>query len=167
MSHGRWFCLDNKVFDLARIQNQLQIESAKKEIRKCNDISERFGLSLTEDEITELVEFRAKALIDTGRVEFAGGILPKLIYAFCDSPYIEQSNYESLLAELQEAFYYFKNESMDQFTDDELIEFMVVVFNGRAQGSAEYLIGTSLDVLCRYARNGFDPDDADQAGDLF
>lgn len=73
----------------------------------------------------------------TGRIEFAGGILPKLIYAFCDSPYIQQENYESTLAELQEAFYYFKSESLEQFTDDELIEFMVKVFNGRAQGCGE------------------------------
>ena len=42
-------------------------------------------------------------------------------------------------AELQEAFYYFKTEAMEQFSDDELIEYMVKVFNGRAQGSTEYL----------------------------
>lgn len=153
--------------DLIRIQNQLLIENAKQELRACNDMSEKYGLTLGEAEIAELVDCRATALKDTGRIEFAGGILPKLIYAFCDSPYMEQETYGSTLAELQEAFYYFKNESMDRFTDDELIEFMVKVFNGRAQGSAEYLIGTSLDALCRYARNDFDPTNADEAGDLF
>ena len=93
--------------------------------------------------------------------------MPKLIYAFCDSPYIDRDNWESTLAELQEAFYYFKSDSQDKYTDDELIEFMVKVFNGRAQGSAEYLIGTSLDSLCRYARSDYDASNPYEAGDLF
>lgn len=153
--------------NLVKIQKLMLLENAKQEVRACNDMSEQFGLRLNEDEITELVECRVSALKDTGRIEFAGGILPKLIYAFCDSPYMEQETYETTLADLQDAFYYFKNESMDQFTDDELIEFMVKVFNGRAQGSAEYLTGTSLDALCRYARSDFNPLDADEAGDIF
>ena len=155
------------MFGIVNMQNQMLIESAKQEVRACNAMSEKFGLSLNEDEIRELVACRADALKKTGRIEFAGGILPKLIYAFCDSPYIQQENYECTLAELQEAFYYFKSESLEQFTDDELIEFMVKVFNGRAQGSGEYLIGTSLEELCRYARSEFDPFAADEAGDLF
>ena len=160
-------CNMSDELSLVNLQNQMQIENAKQEIRDCNAVSERYGLKLNEDEIREIVECRATALKDTGRIEFAGGILPKLIYAFCDSPYMEKENYESTLAELQEAFYYFKGEALELFTDDELIEFMVKVFNGRAQGSAEYLIGTSLDSLCRYARSDYDPENADEAGDLF
>lgn len=148
-------------------QNQLAAEEAKQEIRACNEFTERFGLWLSEEEIGALVQSRVQALKNSGRVEFGGGILPKLIYAFCDSPYMEQENYESVLEELQEAFYYYKSEAQDAYTDEELIEFMVSVFNGRAQGSVEYLTGTSLEALCRYARNGYDERDADEAGDLF
>lgn len=36
------------------------------------------------------------------------------------------------LGDLQDAFYYFKNESGDRFSDDDLIEFMEKVFNGQA-----------------------------------
>ena len=93
------------MFGIVNMQNQMLIESAKQEVRACNAMSEKFGLSLNEDEIRELVACRADALKKTGRIEFAGGILPKLIYAFCDSPYIQQENYECTLAELQEAFY--------------------------------------------------------------
>ena len=145
----------------------LQRQASSKEIRDCNNFSSQFGLTLKEAEIQELVECRKKALKDTGRVEFGGGIMPKLIYAFCDSPYLDQTTYVETLAELQEAFYYFKGESQERFSDDELIDFMVAVFNGRAQGSAEYLIGTSLEALCRYANNPYDAQDADEAGDLF
>lgn len=146
---------------------QQQLLAAHQEIRECNAFSCKYGLVLSETEITGLVTSRAEALRASGRIEFGGGILPKLIEAFCDSPYIEQDNYADTLAELQEAFYFFKTEAMDYFSDDELIEYMVKVFNGRAQGSAEYLSGTSLEALARYARTGFDPFDAEEAGDLF
>ena len=145
----------------------LQRQASLQEIRDCNKISIQFGLILKEAEIQELAECRKKALKDTGRVEFGGGIMPKLIYAFCDSPYLDQTTYAETLAELQEAFYYFKGEAQERFSDDELIDFMAAVFNGRAQGSAEYLIGTSLESLCRYAHNPYDAQDADEAGDLF
>ncbi|MGN0424301.1 MAG: DUF6323 family protein [Acetatifactor sp.] len=154
-------------FSLLNLQNQLLVEKAKQELRASNAVSERFGLSLSEGEIEELVQCRAKALKDTGRVEFGEGILPKLIYAFCDSEYMEQDNYETTLAQLQDAFYYFKGESLELYTDDELIDFMVRVFNGRAQGSIEYLMGTSLETMCRYAKGDYDPTDAEEAGDLF
>ena len=155
--------MDNNIF----LPLQQQLLSAHQEIRECNAYSRKFGLVLSETEITDLVTSRAEALRASGRIEFGGGILPKLIEAFCDSPYIEQENYADTLAELQEAFYYFKTEAMDYFSDEELIEYMVKVFNGRAQGSAEYLSGTSLEALARYARTGFDPFDAEEAGDLF
>ena len=155
------------VLKQAAKHTQIQLAEAVKELVACNSVSAQYGLTLSENDIKELVTGRVKALKDTGRIEFKEGILPKLVYAFCDSQYISQSNYEETLYDLQEAFYYFKNESGDIFSDDELIEFMVSVFNGRAEGSAEYLIGTSLESLCRYAKEGWDPFDLAKAGDLF
>ena len=136
--------------------NELLMIAAKEEIRLCNDLGKPYGLCLTEQDITELVELRSQALRNTGRVEFGGGILPKLIRAFCSSPYLDAYNYTETLGLLQDAFYYYKSESQDRFSDDDLIEFMVDVFNGPAHGSAELLTTISLEQLCRWARNGFD-----------
>lgn len=155
------------MLEVIKNRTELALVNAKQEIRACNEFTERFGLTLNEKEIDELVQCRLNTLKNSGRIEFGGGILPKLIFAFCDSPYIDQSNYEEILAALQEAFYYYKSGALDALTDDELIEFMVSVFNGRAQGSTEYLFGTSLDALCRYARNGYDERNLDEVGDLF
>ena len=141
---------------------QIQLSAAKEEIRCCSDLNALYGLTLTEADITELVELRGQALQNTGRVEFGGGILPKLIRAFCKSSYVDAYNYATTLAELQDAFYYFKNESEDRFSDDELIEFMEKVFNGQAHGSAEVLTTISLEELCRWARNDFDDRYADE-----
>ena len=49
---------------------QMQLVKTKEEIRCCNYFSRVYGLSLTEADITELVELRGQALHSTGRVEF-------------------------------------------------------------------------------------------------
>lgn len=148
-------------------QQQICLLNEAKKIQKYNAVTAKFGLSLSEVQINELISKRVSSLKDTDRIEFGEGILPKLIYAFCDSPFITQDIYAEILAELQDLFYYFKNESNDLLSDDELIEYMKLVFDGRAQGSVEYLEGTSLEELCRYVRGGFCPYDADSAGDTF
>ena len=137
--------MDNFQLNPVKIQFLLEME----ELQKCNELSVKFGLTLTDAQIQNLMERRFEALKSTGRIEFGEGILKKLIYAFCDSPYILQEDYENTLIELQDSFYYFKNESKDLISDDELIEFMKELFDGRAKGSLDYLTGASLTDLCR------------------
>ena len=103
-------------------------------IKKCNELTIKFGVSLSDEAIERLINKRFEALKNTGRIEFDEGILKKLIEAFCDSPYIMQNNYEETLEELQDIFYFFKGEAMEQISDDELIEFMKRDFDGKCQG---------------------------------
>lgn len=114
---------------------------------RSNDLSARFGLILSEPQMLALAQRRQKALLDTGRVELGEGILPRLIETFCDSPYLCQANYEETLGDLQELFYYFKNESRDQLSDDELIAGMKRLFDGPAQGATEYLAGLPVEAF--------------------
>lgn len=135
------------------IQNMKKKQLAM-EIKKCNEVTMRYGVTLSDTQIENLINKRFESLKSTGRVEFGDGILKELIEAFCDSPYIIQENYEETLEELQDTFYFFKGEAMDQIADDELIEFMKEYFNGECQGSIEYLSGTNLEELCRDTRYG-------------
>lgn len=135
------------------IQNMKKKQLAM-EIKKCNEITMKYGVTLSDIQIENLINKRFESLKSTGRVEFGDGILKELIEAFCDSPYIIQENYEETLEELQDIFYFFKGEAMDQIADDELIEFMKEYFNGECQGSIEYLSGTNLEELCRDTRYG-------------
>jgi hypothetical protein len=141
------------MFSLTPVSMQ-KIQTAK-ELRECNEFTQRYGLSLSEQQIHGLVEKRFEALKDTGRIEFGKGILKKLIYEFCDSPYIIQENYEDTILELLDSFYYFKNESMDLISDDELMTFMKEHFDTICEGSLEYLNGTTLEELCRNTRYGY------------
>lgn len=142
----------------------MQKMQAVTELEECNEYTAQYGLVFSAQQIQSLVERRFNALKDTGRMEFGQGILKKIITVFCDSPYISQEEYEDTIVELQDSFYHFKNESMDLITDEQLIQFMKRIFDGAAQGSLDYLNGTSLEELCRNARNGRKDKDADTQG---
>lgn len=146
---------------------QIQGGQTLAKLEQCNEISGQYGLRLSRRQMQALLQHRTQTLAKTGRVEFGESILPKLIYAFCDSPYLLQQHYEETLMELQELFYFFKGEAAETLSDDELVEYMKVVFNGKAQGSLEYLAGTSLEQLCRRAREGWNPRDAEDWEEFF
>ena len=131
-------------FELGFLNQGLIRRQAIGEILKCNDRTARFGLELTERQAAQLVETRAFALKTAGRIEFGGGVIQKLIYAFCDSPYLMRQNYESTLHELVELFYFYKNETENRFSDDELIDFMKKAYDGPCAGSLELLAGREL-----------------------
>ena len=121
-------------------------------IKKTNEYTKRYGLCLTDQDIQELLVSRRECLAKQQRVEFGAGILDKIIFAFCDSEYIDQENYAETISRLQSIFYLYKNESMDELTDDELISIMRNAFDVECQGSLEYLEETFLDSFARKIR---------------
>lgn len=133
-------------------------KQAVEEIQQCNDFTAKFGLVLTHKDALELVETRSHALKSNGRVEFGGGVIEKIIWEFCDSPYISMHNYTETIHELTEMFYYYKNEALDLISDDELIKFMKDSFDGKCQGSLELLSGRELANMARNLRYGYAPD---------
>ena len=131
--------------------------NSKNQIQKvidCNQYTKKFSVSLSKKDVRALLEARKESLKEQERVEFGDSILPKIIFAFCDSPYVYQDNYKDTLESLQDIFYLYKNESMDEPTDDELIDYMKKEFNGVCQGSLEYLEYTSLEKFARDIRSG-------------
>lgn len=136
---------------LERISSETQIQ----QILETNQYTQKYGLVLSNEETKLLVQERSNTLKQERRVEFGEGILPKLIYAFCDSDFINQRNYCYTLIRLQETFYLYKNEMMDEITDDELIEFMREQFDNVCYGDFDYLEGTCLDIFAQAIRAGY------------
>ena len=124
------------------------------ELRGANEVSARFGLQLSEQGMQELAKARTQALVDSGRVEFGTSAVRAITEGFCDSPYLQQEDYEATLPELVDAFYYFKNACGEQLTDDELIQAMRERFDAYG-GSVDAVIGTTLEALCRARRIGY------------
>lgn len=121
----------------------------------CNDQSARYGMALTAEEAGELMHCRDESLRKYQRIEFGKGVLDKLIFAFCDSQYLDQYNYLDMLKKLQDIFYQFKNESQDCLTDDELLAFMKEQFEGVCAGDTEYLEQTCLSRFAKAIRAGY------------
>lgn len=145
-------------FELSLISGTLVKKQAVSEVIKCNDLTSKFGLVLTEAQALALVETRSFALKRNGRIEFGGGVIDKIINEFCDSPYLSMHNYEETLHELLEIFYHCKNETLDLMSDDDLIKYMKNAFNGICQGSIELLSERELYKLARNLRYGYAPD---------
>lgn len=138
--------MDDSFFLKLSEQNQMNL------IKTTNEYTNQFGLCLTDDDIQDLLIRRRECLSEQQRVEFGTGILDKIIFAFCDSNYIYQDNYVESIARLQNIFYLYKNESMDELTDEELITMMRNAFDDECQGSLEYLEETYLDQFARNIR---------------
>ncbi len=103
-----------------------------KALQRAETAAERFGLRLSPEAYERLGEERRRALRETRRLELGEGILPALMLAFCDSPYLSQDRWEESLAELQSLFYQFKNETRDALPDAELLTAMARVFEAKA-----------------------------------
>ena len=117
----------------------------------------RYGLALTQEEMTALAESRVRSLRDTGRVELGEGILPRLIEVFCDSPYLHQADYAGTPEALQTIFYRWKNEAGDLTPDEDILRFLRRAFD-RAGGSTDCLEGFSLGELAKRMREERDED---------
>lgn len=128
---------------------------AVNEIMGCNDYTKKFGLIISQNQAIELVKTRSIALNHNGRIEFGGGIIDIIIKEFCDSVYISMENYTQIINGLIEAFYYYKNETLDLISDEDLIKFMKFSFDGVCQGSVELLIGHQLYEFARKLRYGY------------
>lgn len=134
------------------INKNKQIEIAN--IKECNLFTQKYGLILSDTQITSLIEKRKEALKNTGRVELRGGILDKLIKAFCDSPYIDQENYASTLYELVDIFYEYKNETqINALIEKAYKEIKEELFpqNVKLQKYIEKNLKTIVDIMANYS----------------
>ena len=130
----------DKFLEIFDKKTEIEIDN----IRKCNEKISKYGLHLTEVDINNIIRSRNEALDSTHRLELGSGIVDKMIMEFCDSQYIDETDFADVISELIEIFYFYKNETKDMVTDDELIYFMRQSFENECGGSIEFLKGTSL-----------------------
>lgn len=137
---------------MTEMQGQYQLAK----VMETNRITERFGLILREEDAQLILQERNCALRQQRRVEFGPGIAEKIIYEFCDSAYIDQDNYVDTIIRLQEIFYLYKNEMLDEMTDDELLHLMKEQFENLCFGDLDYLEGTCLQSFAQAVRAGYE-----------
>jgi hypothetical protein len=137
-----------------------QLALAVRELETVNESIGRHGLSLSRADIQALVIGRLDALEETERVEFGSGVAKDLVLAFAGSPFVAQATFTATIIELQELFYDFKNESLEQIPDEELIATMRFLFDDAANGDMGRFAEALFDGLGRHVREVAGPDDA-------
>lgn len=125
-------------FSLDVIRNESQKEISK--IIECNEFLEKYGLKITPEDVKVIVEKRNEALKKSGRIETSNEIVSRLIKEFCDSSYISNENFLETINELIEAFYYYKTETKNKISDEELIKFMREHYEKTVNGDISYLV---------------------------
>ncbi len=134
MESTNWMAL------LERAQIQKVMES--------NQYTEQYGLTLSAQDAEVLAQERKSTLMEQKRVEFGESILPRIIYEFCDSAFISQSNYVESLVRLQEIFFLYKNEMLDEISDEELLNIskgLALIFLHRRSGQDTAVIRKRVD----------------------
>ncbi|WBW97286.1 DUF6323 family protein [Oceanirhabdus sp. W0125-5] len=109
------------------------------ELLETNKESEEFNLILTKEDTKEIIKVRGWALQSYGRIEIDMGVAKKLIEKFSSSPFITQEEYVLTLNNLQEIFYYMKNETEDRIGDDMVIDIIYDFYNNECGGDIEFL----------------------------
>lgn len=132
----------------------MTVELSAAQIIATNRYSEKFGLTLEQKDVELLLQERKHTLVEEKRIEFGKSILTSIIFEFCDSAYINQDDYVQTLIRLQEIFFCYKNRTMDQVPDDELLHFMREQFEKRCHGDLDFLEGTCLDQYAQAIRTG-------------
>ena len=142
--------------DLSDMLNSIQLSqnsNAVMELVRLNEKTKEWGLILTPDDAKTLVVSRNKVLRDHARVELSIGVLKELIEVFSTSPYMDQEHYVDTLNELQEIFYYLRNETGDKFSDAKLIQLVNESYNGSCAGSIELLKSKTEEFAEDFRRN--------------
>ena len=134
------------------IINSSSIDHQINEILMLNEQTKPYSLTLTKKDIFQIIEARNQTLKGYGRIELGTDTINKLIKNFYTSPYIEQDAYMATIMDLQEVFYYMKNETEDQISDDELIDILKDFFENYCKGSLELLQGREIEVFARNQR---------------
>ena len=119
-------------------------EQYTSELISLNEQTAEYGLVLSKADAAELIDTRAKALRENGRIETGLGALSMIIKVFSVSEYINQQNYAQTVHELLELFYYLKTESRDRIGDRELIEILFDKFENECHGSLDLMTADEI-----------------------
>lgn len=99
------------------------------EILELNEKSQTYGLSLKQEDVKEIIKSRNNTLKSYGRIELDINVTKMIIENLYISQYTDKDDYVDLINDLQEIFYYLKNETLDQISDIEIIEIIDEFYN--------------------------------------
>ncbi|MDB0438676.1 hypothetical protein C4R89_03860 [Clostridioides difficile] len=103
-------------------QNLKEIE--KNELLETNKESKYYGLVLSKADVKDIITSRNDTLKGYGRIELDIKVTKQLIENIYTSQFTNMDDYLETINDMQEIFYYLKNETDDKICDDEIIEIL-------------------------------------------
>jgi len=127
---------------------QLSKKEQVNKVLECNNRTLNFGLALTQKQVEQILETRDQALQTNQRIEFQSTIIEDIIEEFMDSQFITKYNYAEIIEGLIEIFYYYKDATEEyNLSDEEIIHYLKVAYDGVCQGSLDSLYEEQLSKL--------------------
>lgn len=139
------------IFNLSK---SILSEACTNELLQLNEETKNYGLELTLEDVKQVINTRNKVLKSYGRVELSFDVTKRLIETFSTSAFVNEKNYVNILNDLQESFYYMKNETEDKLSDEKIIKFMKEKFENYCEGSID-LLNSCLEEYSRNFRKGW------------
>ncbi|MGO0881245.1 DUF6323 family protein [Clostridioides difficile] len=103
-------------------QNLKEIE--RNELLETNKESKYYGLVLSKADVKDIITSRNDTLKGYGRIELDIKVTKQLIENIYTSQFTNMDDYLETINDMQEIFYYLKNETDDKICDDEIIEIL-------------------------------------------
>lgn len=120
-------------------------ECATKEILDLNKITEKYGLTLSEGQVDDLLETKQESLRENQLFEVGNTVLTGLIINFCNSGYMDKEDYLGNLEGLTEVFYTLRKSLPNTIEDEQIIEYMKKKFENNCNGIVEDLLSSNTD----------------------
>ena len=113
---------------LSSLNSNLEVIQ-EQELLELNQNSSAYGLTLNKEDIKEIINSRNNTLKSYGRIELDINVTKSIIENLYKSQYTDRDDYVELINDLEEVFYYLKNETLDQISDIEIIEIIDEIYN--------------------------------------
>ena len=102
--------------------NNNNLIAIKNQILEINDKSVDYGLVLSPKDVEEVIKSRKDSLKTYGRIDLNMDITEKIMEILYTSQYTDKDDYLELINDSQDIFYYLKNETLDEISDNEILE---------------------------------------------
>ena len=102
--------------------NNKNLVVVKNEILKINEDSALYGLTLSSKDIEDVVKYRGESLKTYGRIELNIDVTKKIMEKLYTSQYTNKEDYVEKINDIQDIFYYLKNETLDEISDNEIMD---------------------------------------------
>lgn len=139
---------------------KLQNQAFAAELATLGDTTAEHGITLSSSDCADIAEFRSEALAEAERIEIGLGAAGRIVKEFCESGYVDNTNFRQVVEDLLECFYTIKTETDDAATDDQVMEFLHYLFENVVGGDTSKLYDAEeLDIFISRIRSEKDSRD--------